>query len=198
MQAIFDLSSIFVQDVPPFQIREYCATHTMDVGSRLFQLSSHNHKRGKLFRVWGPGIAPCSGPGCLPESGPPVLTTTEYSDPDVASFDPPVALDGADVASRTYKFCCRYDNGATDPSEVKRQSTSPPPGFFLAPGGPCSNADVACMAGPRKGQLCNGDNHACDSAPGANDGVCDACPLRGGVTTEDEMMILLGFFYHVP
>jgi hypothetical protein len=197
-QAIFDLSSIFVQNVPPFQIREYCATHTMAVGSRLFQLSSHNHKRGKLFRVWGPGIAPCSGAGCLPESGPPVLTSTEYSDPEVVDFDPPVALDGADLASRTYKFCCRYDNGATDPAEVKRQSTSPPPVFFLAPGGPCTDAEVACMAGPRKGQPCNGDDRACDSVPGANDGVCDACPLRGGVTTEDEMMILLGFFYQVP
>ncbi len=29
-------------------------------------------------------------------------------------------------------------------------------------------------------------------------GICDACPLRGGVTTEDEMFILLGAFYIVP
>ena len=54
------------------------------------------------------------------------------------------------------------------------------------------------MGGPRKGALCYDDDRQCDSAPGANDGVCDACPLRGGVTTEDEMFILLGAFYVVP
>jgi len=25
--------------------------------------------------------------------------------------------------------------------------------------------------------------------------LCDACPLTGGVTTEDEMFVLLGLFY---
>jgi hypothetical protein len=25
--------------------------------------------------------------------------------------------------------------------------------------------------------------------------LCDACPLRGGVTTDDEMFILLGQYY---
>ena len=33
-------------------------------------------------------------------------------------------IPSADDASRTYKFCSVYDNGAGDPSEVKRQSTS--------------------------------------------------------------------------
>jgi hypothetical protein len=80
-------------------------------------------------------------------------------------------------------------------AEVKRRSTSPPPPFSLAPGGPCGDDTVACMSGPRKGQLCGGDARSCDSAPGAGDGVCDACPLRGGVTTEDEMYILLGTWY---
>mgnify|MGYP001469293193 CR=1 FL=1 len=50
----------------------------------------------------------------------------------------------------------------------------------------------------QKGQLCGGDDRNCDSAPDAHDGECDACPLRGGVTTEDEMFILLGFYYVVP
>ena len=27
------------------------------------------------------------------------------------------------------------------------------------------------------------------------DGECDACPLRGGVTTEDEMFILIGAYF---
>jgi len=27
------------------------------------------------------------------------------------------------------------------------------------------------------------------------DGACDACPVNGGTTTEDEMFILLGDYY---
>ena len=49
--------------------------------------------------------------------------------------------------------------------------------------------------GPQKGELCNGNDEACDSQPGANDGDCDACPLKGGVTTEDEMFILIGGYF---
>jgi len=35
----------------------------------------------------------------------------------------------------------------------------------------------------------------CDSSDGADDGFCDACPLRGGVTMEDEMFIPLDQYY---
>jgi len=172
-------------------------------GSQVFEMSSHMHKRGVLFRVWGPGIPDTctsrNGGVCLPESGTPILTSTDYTDPDQPEWSPPVSLDGDDPASRTYKFCALYDNGKTDPTKVKRQSTSPPTPFGkVAPGGPCDNTTVACMAGPHKAALCHGDNTVCDSAPGAGDGVCDACPLRGGVTTEDEMFILLGTYYCAP
>ena len=210
VQGIFDATDIFVMDVPPFQKHEYCRTYTLPQHARLFQLSSHTHKRGKLFRIWGPGITDVCGsePGrtpdgeCPSESTPPIFTTTIYSDPEVLYFDPPVALDDADAASRTYKFCSLYDNGATDPSEVKRQSTSPLPPIFggleSVVGGPCTDATVACLGGPHQGELCQGNNALCDSAPGLGDGVCDACPVHGGVTTEDEMFILLGFYYVVP
>ena len=57
---------------------------------------------------------------------------------------------------------------------------------------------MACLDGPHKGELCHGNNAECDSAPGLGDGICDACPVHGGVTTEDEMFILLGLFYVVP
>jgi hypothetical protein len=108
-------------------------------------------------------------------------------------------LDNADESSRTYKFCSLYDNGADVPTDVKRRSTSPVPPIGLAfLGGPCGDDTVACLAGPHKGELCHGDDHACDSASGANDGSCDACPVHGGVTTEDEMFILLGLYYVVP
>ena len=221
VQSIFDSNDIFVQNVPAFEKREYCRTHTLPKKSRLFQFSSHTHKRGTLFRIWGPGITDRCGCGeviprrsgceetnktppdqCPSEPGPPIFTTTDYSDPTVLYFDPPLEFDGDDPSSRTFKFCSVYDNGATFPQDVKRQSASPPPPPPLRPefgfGGPCPDSETTCLAGPKRGQKCGGDDRACDSAAGANDGQCDACPLWGGVTTEDEMFILLGLFYRVP
>ena len=75
-----------------------------------------------------------------------------------------------------------------DPAEVRRTTSLP-----LAT--PC---DLRCRNdGPRRGELCGGTDAECNSAPGARDGVCDACTLRGGVTTEDEMFILFGSYYCV-
>jgi cysteine-rich repeat protein len=200
VQSIFDAHEIFVQNVPPFETRWYCATHVLPPRSRLFELSSHYHKRGKLFRVFAPGVQACTDPECPPDRRP-ILTTTDYTDPAQVRFDPPVVHDG-NVASRTYTYCALYDNGATNPAEVKRFSTSPspPPPLNLINGfgGPCKPEETACLAGPHKGELCNLDDSRCDSLPGAGDGLCDACPLKGGVTTEDEMFILLGFYYQVP
>jgi hypothetical protein len=206
MRGIFDAADIFVQHVEPFQEVEYCRTILFGKGTRIADFSSHTHKRGRLFRVWGPGISqPCnsseSNPGaCLPESTPPTMVTTEYNDPAQLIFKTPLALDGDDPASRRFKFCAIYDNGYTDPATVKRNSTSP----VALLGGKCWSSP------PRAGQTlycvnrraadgsaiaCNGDDRACDSAPGANDGVCDACTLTGGVSTEDEMFILIGSYY---
>lgn len=33
------------------------------------------------------------------------------------------------------------------------------------------------------------------TTPGANDGLCDACPITGGESTENEMFILIGSYY---
>jgi hypothetical protein len=44
-------------------------------------------------------------------------------------------------------------------------------------GAPCGGAD---------------DNVACDSSPGAGDGWCDACAIMAGLSSDDEMFILLG------
>jgi hypothetical protein len=209
---IFDSTDIFVENVPPFQKREYCRTITFGTGTRIFDLSSHNHKRGVLFRVFAPPIATscvASDPTCTPESTTPILVSTQYNDPAQVHPDPPMALDSPDPAQRRLKFCAVYDNGASDPSTVKRNSTSPMPPTFgnLAPGGPCYYTDlahklhdggIACLDGPKKGQPCHGHNSECDSSPGAGDGVCDACPVLGGVTTEDEMFILLGTYYCEP
>ncbi len=66
------------------------------------------------------------------------------------------------------------------------------PGSALEPalGGPCPFTRLACLDGPQRGQVCGiYDN------PDGFCGLCDACPVHGGVTTHDEMFILLGNFY---
>jgi hypothetical protein len=209
-QRIFDASSIFVQNVPPFETREYCKTFTLPRGARLFQMSSHTHQWGVLFRVWGPPQTPCipacpggfaSSVGCERSSDKPlctgpgdpaelVYTTTDYTDPLQLYFEPPLAHDSGDVADRTYLFCAVYDNGTTPESPpVKLRSASPTPPLGLPVGGPCPAVLVACVDGSRKGTLCGGDDARC---PGS---VCDACPVRGGMTTGDEMFILLGSYF---
>ena len=221
IRGVFDADDIFVQDVPAFEEREYCRTMTFGIGTRLFELSSHTHSRGRLFRTWGPGIAPrCrstkANPGaCLAETTPPIAVTTQYNDPTQLRFNPPLALDDPDPAQRTFKFCSIFDNGHTDPSNVKRNSQSPNPPTFgvLAPGGPClvsagfvtRDLGISCLNEAKRGTPCEGDadgfqadDRTCDSAPGANDGVCDACPIAGGVTTADEMFIPLGNYYCDP
>lgn len=121
-----------------------------------------------------------------------------YNDPVVLRLDPPLDLSGSDAA-RSFTYCALYDNGFTDPTTVKRKSTSPLPPF-AAPGfgGPCA-VPTNCVAGqlraPCSGRTQAQRNASCDSSPGAADGVCDACLLTGGVTTDDEMFVLLGAYY---
>jgi cysteine-rich repeat protein len=152
----------------------------------------------------------CSGP----RQDEPMYFSSEYSDPLYLQIDPPMAFDSPNVEDRTFLYCSVYDNGSTPTSPpVKQQSTSPEaPDLFggLGPlaevvGGPCLDYTVACLnQGPNQGMLCGDadgvgkDDTLCDSAPGAGDGVCDACPVHGGVTTEDEMFILLGNYFLAP
>lgn len=125
-------------------------------------------------------------------------TSFIYNDPTVLRPEEPTVLRGT-RDERSVTFCALYDNGHTDPREVKMRSTSPAvPINFPGIGGPCSQP-THCTAG-KIGAECTGRGAAsrdrsCDTEPGAEDGLCDACPLRGGVTTEDEMFILLGRFY---
>ena len=179
VQGIFDTSQIFVENVPPFQQREYCNTHVLPQGARLFELSSHMHKRGKRFTIFNP-------------AGDLIYTSLVYNDPVKLRYDPPLAFDDADPATRTFKYCALYDNGFTNPADVKRASTTPPNALFTCVPSHCAEGLI--------GQACSGigqatRDHSCDSSPGAGDGRCDACTLTGGVSTEDEMFILLGSFY---
>jgi len=141
------------------------------------------------------GVPP---PVAIPAEEALFFTSLIYSDPTVLRPEVPAVLRGT-ADERSVTFCALYDNGFTDPTEVKKRSTSPaPPVSFPGIGGPCSQA-THCTAG-MVGAECSGRGAAardrsCDSAPDAGDGDCDACELNGGVTTEDEMFILLGRYY---
>lgn len=196
----FEGDYIYTQDVPPFETREYCATRTFPEGFRFYELLSHVHKRGARFRIYdapqtpcpsgGPapnGIGPATSPSCLPGSeDDKIYESFSYDDPIHLHYDPPRVLTGS-VAERTLKYCALYDNGATDPSTVKRASTSPPLPSPGIPGGPCPPEERKCLGGPNQAALCFGDDANCP------DSVCDACNLRGGVTSDDEMFILVGY-----
>ena len=67
---------------------------------------------------------------------------------------------------------------------MKRSSRVPPNAAGCSP--------THCAEGV-VGKTCR--RHAdCDSMPGAGDGTCDACTLGFGLTTDDEMFVLIGSF----
>jgi hypothetical protein len=172
-----DFSQISIAaGTPPFATATYCNSHTFRQDDRLLYLASHTHKRGQLFWVDDP-------------SGRRIYESPFYDDPVFLSFDPPLTFPSPDPAERTLTYCAIYNNGVApdgspDPATVTRLSRKPERST-------CS--PVACAAG-QIGAACSGpaDHSTCDSAPGAGDGLCDACPITAGLTTDDEMFVLLG------
>jgi len=181
VQSIFDTSKIFAANAAPYSTQVLCNDSVLPQGARLFSLSSHTHKRGKHFSVTTP-------------NGASIYDSFVYNDPLTAIFNPPLAFDSADPAQRTLHYCSLYNNGVDtggqpDPSTVTRRSKTPQSALSLC-------TPLACAAG-KVGTPCSGvnDNHTCDSASGANDGLCDACRISGGESTENEMFILIGQYY---
>jgi hypothetical protein len=219
-QGIFDIGAIFKMSVPACQQQEVCNFHVLGQDANLFELTSHMHQRGKRWRTFtgrfrcqgeedGVGNpVPCDpldpaqcqpGNACKdPDDRDPmdslIYTNFLYNDPVQLRFDPPLHFAG-DRDDRTLTYCSLYDNGFTDPTKMKRQSTSP-----LTPWGASTcPTPTTCYAG-KVCTLCSGStpeerHRSCDSSPGAGDGLCDGCTLLGGVTTEDEMFLLLGSWY---
>jgi len=194
VKQIFDIDDIFIMDVPPFETREYCATYVIPQNTNHFQVSSHTHRHGVHFRVYEPPNSACtsgdiSNPGnCQPGSAGQLLYESfEYADPAQLNIDPPVAYGAVSASNRRFKFCSKYDNGSAPTSPLVKTNSNPLGG--------CAVSKRACMDGPNKGVLCGGNDAFCDTTPGAGDGLCDACPVVGGVTTEDEMFVLIGLFY---
>lgn len=114
-----------------------------------------------------------------------LYTSLTYGDPLVVSFDPArrYLVDTLDD-ERTLTYCALYDNGFTDPATVKRRSRVPPNGASCRP--------TKCAEG-RVGEPCGSDRD-CDTSAGAADGACDACTLAFGLSTDDEMFVLIGSF----
>ena len=193
-QQIFEAGEIFAMSpVAPFTKREICMTWTLPQYSQLLSLSSHMHEHGELFRIWLPPNEPCQGTdNCLPPQSEADYQSRLYDDPVYTYYDPPNSYASTDAAGRTFKACAVYDNGADDPLEVKRESTKPNTpacDFFFGFCG-CDAIERVCFGGDDQGASCNGDDSLC-----GEDGSCDACPLLGGVTTDDEMFIPLGSYF---
>jgi len=181
---IFDLSALFAPNAAPFTKEVECNDHVLPQGARLYSLTSHTHKRGELFWI---DLA----------DGTRLYENTLYNDPIEQRFDPPLAFDSPDASDRTLTYCARYNNGVApdgspDPETVTRRSRTPQSAIA-----PCE--PVACAEGAI-GRPCAGvgDDATCDSSPGAGDGFCDACPITGGESTENEMFLLIGDYFIEP
>jgi len=157
-------------------------------------LSSHMHARGELFRIWLPPNEPCASTiDCVPPAMAADYESRLYDDPLYTYYDPPNDYSSAAEADRTLKACAVYDNGADNPLEVKRESPKPnTPTCSSSPRANCGcpAGQRVCLGGDKQGTACNGDDSVCGEG-----GVCDACPLCGGVTTDDEMFIPLGSYF---
>lgn len=282
LRRFVDSTGIGKMNPPAYGVDEVCHQYVTRPGAEVMEISSHQHKRGRRFRIFqgafncegGPNDGdPCSpfGPdrglplrdlcagapcvsrmrpavgdcdrdmkvavneivlgvrialemspmsacpeadgnqdgrvsveeliGCVGASVEPrfrdpeaslIYTSLTYVDPTVVRFDPRLVLGGSGStrAERTLTYCGLYDNGFTNPAEVKRRSQTPANGRPCQPTH-CAEGAVgrACVGG---GQMAR--DRSCDTSPGAGDGFCDACSAGFGVSTEDEMFVLTGAY----
>jgi len=183
----FGIPRLILEGAAPYTEKVMCEETTLPKGARITALNSHTHKRGKHF--W-----------YELHDGEVIYESFVYNDPLQKYFQTPLALDSDTAAERTIKYCSLYNNGVDadgnpDPEKVTRASrikygirfegSSSPigqcePTRCVTPG----KYDVKCDDGVRNQR---GNDAACDSSPGAGDGLCDACQIMGGVTTENEM-----------
>ncbi|MGD8317376.1 MAG: hypothetical protein PVH76_06500 [Myxococcales bacterium] len=210
---IFDADDIFgMGRIEAYSSTEACGSFTMSEHGRLLTLSSHTHRFGKNFRVWYPPNPLCDNdePGmeCQRPDREPDYVSNDYADPLYQRFsaDSTMAFDSSNREDRNFVYCAIWDNGESNPEKVRRESTKPEAetcevveeqfapfanaaGFGIFTCG-CAPDQRSCFGGPNQGMSCNGDDAVCGEG-----GTCDACPLGGGVTTEEEMFILLGSYY---
>jgi hypothetical protein len=135
-------------------------------------LTSHTHRRGERFWV-------------NDSRGQLIYENFTYNDPLYKHFEPWLTFDAADSAARTLEYCATFNNGvkadgSPDLNLVTRASRMPDR---------ASCFPVACTAGKVTAPCFT--HRDCDSSFGAGDGQCDACGITPGVTTENEMFVLM-------
>jgi hypothetical protein len=209
---IFDADDLFgMGRIEAYSSAEACGSFTIPQYGRLLTLSTHTHRFGKEFNVWYPPNKACDNdePGneCGRPAGDPDYQSFDYADPLYQRFagDSIKTFDSPNPEDRTFSYCAFWDNGESNPSEVRRESLKPDAetcafvdaiaplaqagGFEVFSCG-CPPEERSCFGGPSQGMACNGDDSVCGEG-----GICDACPAGGGVTTEEEMFLLLGSYY---
>jgi len=197
--------------IDAYTSKEVCTSYTLPQYAQLMTLTSHTHRFGKQFRIWYPPNEIClaedNDPNCVPPEREPDYISFDYADPVYQRFagDDIMAFDSPDPEDRTFRYCSVYDNGESNPAEVRRNSVRPEAetcefvgqvsvlanaaGFELFACG-CPAEERSCYGGPNEGMACDGDDSVCGEG-----GVCDACPAGPGVTTEEEMFLVLGSYY---
>jgi hypothetical protein len=197
--------------IEAYTSKEVCTSYVIPQHAQLMTLTSHTHRFGKQFRIWYPPNEPCfaedDDPNCVPPAREPDYISFDYEDPLYQRFNGEqiMGFDSAITADRTFRYCAVYDNGETNPKEVRRNSVRPEAetcdfvgdiavlanaaGINLFDCG-CAEEERSCFGGPNEGIACDGDDSVCGEG-----GVCDACPAGPGVTTEEEMLLVLGSYY---
>jgi hypothetical protein len=159
----------------PFTRETYCAKHVVPRGNSITILTGHTHRRGEHFWVTDP-------------KGAVIYENFVYNDPLYKRFDPWLTFDAEKEQDRTLEYCATYNNGlkedgAPDVNLVTRASRMPE-GTSCTP--------VACVEG-KVAEACTTDLD-CDTTPDQHDGVCDACEITKGATTENEMFVLMPWY----
>ena len=196
VHGIFDIRHIFdASGIQPYHTGTVCADYTFGNDAfggfkspqqaQLFSLSSHTHRHGQHFWITDPQ----HGDQLLYEN-------FVYNDPPDKHFDPPLVFNAGDKLH----YCALYNNGVAgdgsspDPTLVTRASHIPPNSPIHCP--PATTAHPwACVAGRMNPPAACTTDRDCDSVSGRNDGVCDACPIVGGESTENEMFIMIGQYF---
>jgi hypothetical protein len=160
----------------PFTKKVFCSKAVVPRNYSIAMMTGHTHRHGERF--WAKDA-----------TGKQIYESFVYNDPIYTHYEPWLEYPQADEASRTIEFCAEFNNGvkkdgSPDPQTVTRKSRMPPPNATCTP--------VACTAG-KVGAACR-SNADCDSAPAKQDGECDACPITSGLTTENEMFVLMPWY----
>ena len=175
---VIDANNI-ADGTPPFTRKTFCNKAVVPRNYSIAMMTGHTHRRGEHFWV-------------TDATRKKIYESFDYNDAEYKRYDPWLEFPQASAAERTLEYCATYNNGLTkdgkpDLNLVTRKSTMPPQTSYVP---------VACVKG-KITAACKSDRD-CDTAPGANDGSCDACPIKAGQTTENEMFVMMPWYVLPP